>query len=92
MGHAREIQGIFTWCVIYTDNPLSHLSTAKLGATEQRWAAQLVLFDFDIKYHSGKNNKNADALPQQHPPAVQDLENILQAAVTALPHQTFSDI
>lgn len=28
--------------VVYTDNnPLSHLATVKLGATEQRWAAQL---------------------------------------------------
>lgn len=28
-------------CVVYTDNnPLSHLSTAKLGAVEQRWASE----------------------------------------------------
>ena len=32
-------------CVVYTDNNLlSHLSTAKLGATEHRWAAQLASF------------------------------------------------
>lgn len=37
-------------CVVFTDNnPLSHLSSAKLGATEQRWAAQLAAFDFEIK-------------------------------------------
>lgn len=36
-------------CVVYTDNnPLSHLPSAKLGATEQRWAAQLATFKFDI--------------------------------------------
>ncbi|KAG1934719.1 hypothetical protein F2P79_019745, partial [Pimephales promelas] len=42
-------------CIVYTDNnPLSHLATAQLGATEQRWAAQLAAFDFDLKYRSGK--------------------------------------
>lgn len=48
-------------CIVFTDNnPLSHLFSAKLGATEQRWAAQLAAFDFEIKYGSGKNNKNAE--------------------------------
>jgi transposase InsO family protein len=50
-------------CVVYTDNnPLSHLHTAKLGAIEQRWAAELALFDLEIKYRSGQSNGNADAL------------------------------
>lgn len=32
-------------CIVFTDNnPLSHLSSAKLGSTEQRWAAQLASF------------------------------------------------
>ena len=36
-------------CVVYTDNnPLSHLSSAKLAATEQRWASQLASFDFEL--------------------------------------------
>ncbi|TWW67306.1 Retrovirus-related Pol polyprotein from transposon opus [Takifugu flavidus] len=62
-------------CIVFTDNnPLSHLFTAKLGATEQRWAAQLAAFDFDIKYRSGRNNKNADALSRKHPVGPQDLE------------------
>ena len=48
---------------IYTDNnPVAHLQTARLGAVEQRWAAQLASFTFDIKYRPGKNNANADAL------------------------------
>lgn len=47
----------------YTDNnPLSHLKTAKLGAIEQRWAAELACFDFTIKFRSGRENINADAL------------------------------
>ncbi|KAL2102439.1 hypothetical protein ACEWY4_001607 [Coilia grayii] len=54
-------------CVVFTDNnPLSYLHTAKLGATEHRWAAQLAAFNFDIKYRSGRSNKNADALSRQY--------------------------
>lgn len=54
-------------CIIYTDNnPLSHLATAKLGATEQRWVAQLSLFEYELRYRSGRSNKNADALSRQH--------------------------
>ena len=49
--------------IVYTDNnPLSYLSTAKLGATEQHWVAQLAPFDLEIRYRSGKSNKCADAL------------------------------
>ena len=37
-------------CEVMTDNnPLSHLQTAKLGAIEQRWAAELALFDLNIR-------------------------------------------
>ncbi|KAL7861661.1 hypothetical protein SRHO_G00131020 [Serrasalmus rhombeus] len=36
--------------------------TAKLGVVEQRWAAQLALFDFKVLYRAGATNKNADAL------------------------------
>lgn len=71
-------------CVVFTDNnPLSHLASANLGATEQRWAAQLALFDFELKYRSGRTNKNADALSRQHPVGVQDLEIMVPG--TALP-------
>lgn len=65
-------------CVVFTDNnPLSHLSSAKLGATEQRWASQLASFDFEIKYRSGRSNGNADALSRQHPPGSLDLEAVV---------------
>lgn len=49
--------------VVYTDNnPLSYLQTAKLGATEMRWVAQLAQFNFKVIFRSGKSNVNADAL------------------------------
>lgn len=53
-------------CTLFTDNnPLSYLQSAKLGAAEHRWAAQLAAFDFEIKYRSGHSSKNADALSRQ---------------------------
>ena len=48
--------------ILTDNNPLSHLATAKLGAVEQRWAAELANFDIEIKYRPGKNNASADAL------------------------------
>ncbi|XP_027133599.1 uncharacterized protein LOC109140921 [Larimichthys crocea] len=54
-------------CVVFTDNnPLSYLNSAKLGAIEQRWASQLAVFDFEIRYRSGRINRNADALSRQY--------------------------
>lgn len=52
---------------VFTDNnPLSYLqTTAKLGATEMRWAAELAQFNFTIKYRSGRSNGNADALSRK---------------------------
>lgn len=48
---------------VYTDNnPLVYLSTAKLGAVEQRWAAQLANYHLEIKYRPGQENVNADVL------------------------------
>lgn len=71
-------------CIVYTDNnPLSHLSSAKLGAAEQRWAAQLASFDFELKFRSGRSNRNADALSRQHSPGPSDFEAMLPG--TSLP-------
>ncbi len=57
-----------SWCVVFTDNnPLSHLSAAKLGATEHRWATQLAAFNVKIRYRSGRSNRNADTLSRQNP-------------------------
>ena len=48
------------------NNRLSHLSTDKLWATEERWAAQLAAFEFTIKYRPGYINQNADGPYQRH--------------------------
>uniref|UniRef100_A0A9J7YG95 Gypsy retrotransposon integrase-like protein 1 n=1 Tax=Cyprinus carpio carpio TaxID=630221 RepID=A0A9J7YG95_CYPCA len=65
-------------CLVFTDNnPLSHVLTAKLGATEQRWAAQLAAFDFEIRYRSGRCNRNADALSRQNPLTREDIQSLV---------------
>lgn len=65
---------------VFTDNnPLSYInSTAKLGATETRWVAELAQFNFKVKYRSGIANKNADSLSRKtsHTPETARLENI----------------
>ena len=52
---------------VYTDNNALNyvLTTAKLGALEQRWAAQLALFYFTISCRSRRSSANADALSRQ---------------------------
>ncbi|KAL7883342.1 hypothetical protein SRHO_G00010000 [Serrasalmus rhombeus] len=60
-------------CVVWTDNnPLSHLHTAKLGATEQRWVSQLSAFHYTIRYRPGRTNKNADSLSRQGLPTPEE--------------------
>ena len=52
---------------VYTDNnPLAHVKESKLGAAQIRWLSELALFNFDIKYRSGKSNQAADA-SSHHP-------------------------
>ena len=47
----------------YTDNnPLAYIKGSKLRVAQVRWLSELVLFDFDIKYRTGKSNQAADAL------------------------------
>lgn len=54
-------------CTVYTDNnPFSHFQSIKLGATEQRWVAQLAGFDFTVQYRPGRVNGNADSLSRQY--------------------------
>ena len=53
-------------CSVTTVNiPLVHFKTAKVGAIEQRWAAELAQFDFYIVYRPVKVNPG-DALAR-HP-------------------------
>ena len=51
-----------SFTIVTDNNPLVHLDTARLGAVEQRWAAQLANYTFDIKYRPGTANRNADLL------------------------------
>ena len=47
----------------FTDNnQLTYIKESKLGAAQIRWLSELALFDFDIKYRSGKLNQAADTL------------------------------
>lgn len=49
--------------VLTNNNPLTYvLTTAKLDAAGHRWLAALSLYDFDIKYRTGKTNVDADGL------------------------------
>ena len=56
---------------VFTDNnPLCYFKSSKLGAPQIRWLSELVLYDFDIVYRTGKSNLVADAL--SHPPEVEE--------------------
>ena len=51
---------------VFTDNnPLCYIKSSKLGAAQIRWLSELVLYDFDIIYRSGKSNLVADALSRR---------------------------
>lgn len=51
--------------VVTDNNPLANLKTAKLGACEMRWIAQLAAFNFSVRYRAGTENKCADALSRR---------------------------
>ena len=52
-----------SWFQVYMDNkPLAYVQESKLGASQIRWLSELVLFDFTIKYRTGRSNRAADAL------------------------------
>lgn len=72
--------------VVFTDNnPLSYLHTAKLNAVEQCWSSQLALFDFEIKYHPGTANRNADALSHLPRSSAPDIVQAVLSGITVLP-------
>lgn len=62
--------------VLTDNNPLCHLNTAKLGAVEQRWAAQLAIFDFEVQYRPGRSNTAADALSRR--PGMEGMEVVTE--------------
>uniref|UniRef100_A0A3P9JFB1 Gypsy retrotransposon integrase-like protein 1 n=1 Tax=Oryzias latipes TaxID=8090 RepID=A0A3P9JFB1_ORYLA len=78
-------------CTVWTDNnPLSHLETAKLGATEHRWVAELSAFNYDVRYRPGRANTNADALSRRPPTAMtrMNTESMLEGvAIPVAIHQ-----
>ena len=52
---------------VYTDNnPLAHIQTSRLGASQICWLSELALFSYNIICRSVRTNKAADAL-SQHP-------------------------
>ena len=75
-------------CIVYTDhNPLIYLHTAKLGATEMTWAAQLAMFDVEIRYRTGSSNRCADAL-SRYPDIHADLCELLECSFVPVEIQT----
>ena len=59
--------------VLTDNNPLAYiLTSAKPDATSHRWLAELLSYDFSIKYISGKNNTDADALSRRHKKSAQE--------------------
>lgn len=52
-----------TFTVRTDNNPLTYvLTSVKLNATGHRWLASLATYDFNIQYHPGINNIDADLL------------------------------
>ena len=61
---------------IYTDNnPLAYIKETKLGAAQIQWLSELALFDFDIKYRSGRLNQAADTLSHHPKPENENLSD-----------------
>lgn len=58
------------------NNPLTYvLTSAKLDATGHRWLAALSTYNFSLKYRSGAQNIDADALSRRpHPSPIQESE------------------
>lgn len=70
------------------NNPLTYvLTSAKLDATGHRWLAALSTYDFSLKYRSGVQNIDADALsrrPHPTPTQVPEWKDISEAGVRAM--------
>ena len=56
---------------VFTDNnPLCYIKSSKLGAAQIHWLSELVLYNFDIVYHTTKSNLVPDTL--SHRPKVKE--------------------
>ena len=44
------------------NNPFTYVMESKLGASQIRWLSELALFDFVIKYRTGRSNRATDTL------------------------------
>lgn len=73
---------------VYTDNnPLTYvLTTAKLNSTGHRWVADLVDFNFDIRYRPGKGNVDSHSLSRL--PA--NIETLMVECTEELSKDTFT--
>ena len=70
--------------VLTDNNPISYLQTsAKLGATEQRWAMQLAQYNFTIKYRPGRVNTAADAFSRM--PSCNSISSVVPNTCSVLP-------
>ena len=52
--------------VYMVNNPLAYVMESKLGASQIRWLSEVALFDFVIKYRTGRSNRATGAL-SRHP-------------------------
>ena len=70
--------------IVFTDNnPMTYvLEKAKLDATAHRWIAALGVYDFTIKYRSGKSNADADGLSRM--PQTDDFSEVSPDCIKTL--------
>jgi dUTPase len=70
--------------VVFTDNnPMTYvLEKAKLDATGHRWIAALGVYDFTIKYRTGKSHQDADGLSRM--PQTDDIHEVSTDSIKAL--------
>ena len=68
---------------VFTDNnPVTYVMTsAKLDATTQRWAANLAAFQFDLIYRKGSSNADADAMSRMPPSSTEDKSEMIASDV-----------
>ena len=78
--------------VVTDNNPLAYVNKSKLGAAQICWMSDLALFDFDIKYRSGSENRVADALSHRPSnPCEEDVEEEYEVLSYDVVCQTLND-